>query len=129
MLVPTGAYGCMNEMLLPPFRLPWRLVAPLHTLHGGAIILATYPDVARLLGAGPRLSRDARAICDAVHDTTLLIAGLLHDGASRAACAGASALSSAMLFCSVALALVLPQVYSYAGARPAGRPAGRPEAG
>jgi hypothetical protein len=115
LLLPTGAYCSMNEMLLPPFRLPWRLMAPLHLLAGVGVIVATYPDIVRLLGLFPRLSRDALTICDACHGATLLVTGLVHDRGPAGPCTGQKALSWAALFSSIVLNLVVPLVYAYGG--------------
>ncbi len=118
LLLPTGAYGCMNEMLLPPFRLPWRLMAPLHLLHGAGLIVASYPHIVRLLGLFPRLSSDARAICEAVHSVVFGLSGFLSDSDPWGACAGSRALSSTALFAAIILNLVVPLVYAYGGGWP-----------
>jgi hypothetical protein len=120
LLLPTGAHSCLNDTVLPPFRLPWRLMAPLHLLHGAHLVCTTHRDVVRLLGLFPQLGRDARTICEAVHDATFLLTGLVTRGSGESGgpCAGAKALSWTALFSSAVLVLLVPLVYAYAGARP-----------
>ena len=118
LLLLTGALSSINEMLLPPFRLPWRLMAPMHLLHRGALTVAGHPGLVRLLGVFPRLAQDARLICRAVHSIPLMIFGLLHGNKIVIdACIGDRALSSTALFSSLVLALVGPLVYAYAGSQ------------
>jgi hypothetical protein len=115
LLLPTGAYATFHECLLPPFRLPWRLMAPLHLLHGTGLVAAGYSGTVRLLGLFPRLSQDARAICQAVHGAQLLLTGMARDTGTGDPCAGANALGATALFTSLVLILVVPLVVVYAG--------------
>jgi hypothetical protein len=114
LLLPTGAYLAMNHMVLPPFRLPWRLMAPLHLLHGAGTIAVSHRHVARLLGLFPRLTQDAHAICNLGHSAMFLLSGCLPDRNLQAACAGPMALSWTALFASLVLVLVVPLLYAYA---------------
>ena len=116
LLLPTGAYSIFHELLLPPFRLPWRLMAPLHLLHGAGLVVAGHSGTVRLLGIFPQLTEDARAICRAVHNAApLLLTGLMYNPGAGEACAGTMALSTAALFTAIVFNLVVPLVYAYAG--------------